>query len=156
MFHHEAGPQALIQFRTSQEAEDVKKVLQSQVFHIDNNVITFEVQFSKFTDLRVNQNNKFSWDFTEGTHNDHSSPELPDVLSPIEVTASGSFSPEPSMPRPGTGSRPPSSMNSRQSVTLSRGIVYSPSIAMDHTRSEVRRSATDSAYLDISNCDYIT
>ena len=70
LFHHEAGPQVLIQFQTSQEAEDVKKYLQSQVFTIDGNIITFEIQFSKFADLRVNQNNKFSWDFSDGSYPD--------------------------------------------------------------------------------------
>lgn len=65
MFRHDAGPQALIQFKTAKEAEEVKQMLQARVFHIDNKIITFEVQFSKFKDLRVNQNNKLSWDFTQ-------------------------------------------------------------------------------------------
>lgn len=151
MFHHEAGPQALIQFRTSQEAEDVKKVLQSQVFHIGNSVVTFEVQFSKFADLHVNQNNTYSWDFTDVTME----PSLfqSDLRSSVEITSPISFSPEPSLPAQPSGSRPPSSMNSRQSGAVSRGMVYNQSIPIEHSRSEVRRSATDSAYLDMSMND---
>ena len=153
MFHHEAGPQALIQFRTSQEAEEVKKVLQSQVFHIDNSVVTFEVQFSKFADLHVNQNNTFSWDFTEVANIDPPSILQSDLRSSVEVTTPISVSPEPSFPQPAAGSRSPSSMNSRQSGTISRGMVYNQSIPIEHTRSEVRRSATDSAYLDMSKIE---
>lgn len=65
IFHHDAGPQALIQFRSAQEADEVKQALQSQVLKIDGNTISFEIQFSKFKDLRVNQNNKYSWNFAE-------------------------------------------------------------------------------------------
>ena len=64
MFHHDARPQALVQFRTSEEAKAVKKSLEREELLIDGNVITFEIQYSKFPDLRVNQNNKFTWDFT--------------------------------------------------------------------------------------------
>ena len=105
LFHHEAGPQVLIQFQTSQEAEDVKKYLQSQVFNIDGNIITFEIQFSKFTDLRVNQNNKFSWDFSDGSYPDL--PSQPPELDPTEPK--NSFSPEPESSRP-------SSSRSRQAL----------------------------------------
>jgi hypothetical protein len=64
MFHHEAGPQALVQFSNSKEAEEVKSMLQTQSLTINDELITFEIQFSKFTDLKVNQNNKYSWDYT--------------------------------------------------------------------------------------------
>ena len=65
IFHHDAGPQALIQFHSAQEADEVKQALQSQTLTIDGNTISFEIQFSKFQDLRVNQNNKYSWNFIE-------------------------------------------------------------------------------------------
>lgn len=65
VFHHDAGPQALIQFRSAKEADEVKQALQSQVLEIEGKTISFEIQFSKFKDLRVNQNNKYSWNFTE-------------------------------------------------------------------------------------------
>ena len=105
LFHHEAGPQVLIQFQTSQEAEDVKKYLQSQVFTIDGNIITFEIQFSKFADLLVNQNNKFSWDFSDGSYPDF--PSQPPDLEPLEPK--NSFSSEPESSRP-------SSSRSRQAL----------------------------------------
>lgn len=64
MFHHDAGPQALVQFHTKEEAKAVKESLEKEELRIDDKLITFEIQYSKFPDLRVNQNNKYTWDFT--------------------------------------------------------------------------------------------
>lgn len=84
MFHHDAGPQALVQFHSAEEAKEVKESLEKEELHVDDNLITFEIQYSKFTDLRVNQNNKFTWDFTIAPSHD----------MPLAEYSSPSFAPE--------------------------------------------------------------
>ena len=96
VFHHDAGPQALVQFRTSEEAKAVKESLEKEELNIENRLITFEIQYSKFPDLRVNQNNKASWDFTVAPLPEPEAP-APSLDSPL--------SPEPEKLRP-TSLRP--------------------------------------------------
>lgn len=84
MFHHDAGPQALVQFHSAEEAKEVKESLEKEELQVDDNLITFEIQYSKLTDLRVNQNNKFTWDFTVS----------PTHEFPLADCSSPSFAPE--------------------------------------------------------------
>ena len=76
LFQHHAGPQALIQFSSAEEADEVKQVIQSQTYPVHGDSLTFEVQFSKLPDLHVSQNSKFSWDFTRTP-----SPAAPQALT---------------------------------------------------------------------------
>ena len=104
VFHHDAGPQALVQFRTSEEAKAVKESLEKEELQIENRLITFEIQYSKFPDLRVSQNNKASWDFTVAPLPEPETPSLAvssplsqesEKLTPVSPAPSGPVGPRP-------------------------------------------------------------